>query len=110
RTCHLGVETATVDLLKEAGCFRSDMSPEQMFRALAPALAEDYDYWAKGPGSLLSASFRQQCFDTLLRVAGWVVRAGHGSHLRHMQLLDFYLEVVPLDDREPTNPRLAKRL
>lgn len=110
RTCHLGVESETVRLIKEAGHVPLGMTPEEMFRVAAPALAADYEYWAAGPGGQQSESFRVQCHDTLLRVAGWIIRAGHGERLRDTALLDLFLTEVVVDDPITLNPRLARRL
>lgn len=110
RTCHLGVERETVDLVEKAGLVADGMSPDEMFRAVAPGLAADYDYWATGPGSQQSDQFREQCHATLLRVAGWVIRAGHGSRLPELELLDLFLSDVEVGDMVTVNPRLARRL
>lgn len=110
RTCHLGVEPEAAEMLKIEGYNAEAMTPDEMFRALAPGLAADYDYWASGPGAQRSASFREQCYATLMRVAGWVIRAGHGGRLQNMQLPDFFLIDVPVDGELALNPRLAQRL
>lgn len=110
RTCHLGVESETMRLVEEAGRVPLGMSPDEMFRVVAPGLAADYDYWAAGPGGQQSDSFRTQCYETLLRVAGWIIRAGHGARLRELELLDLFLSEVAVDDPVTLNPRLARRL
>lgn len=110
RTCHLGVESETLRLVAAAGGVPVGMSPEEMFRVVAPGLAADYDYWVAGPGSQRSDSFRGQCLASLLRVAGWVVRAGHGARLRDLELLDLFLSEVAVEDPTTLNPRLARRL
>lgn len=110
RTCHLGVEPETLKLVEEAGFVAAGMSPEEMFRVVAPGLAADYDFWAARPGAQLSDTFRDQCLATLLRVAGWVIRAGHGTALAKMTLLDFFLSEVAVDDAIALNPRLARQV
>jgi hypothetical protein len=110
RTSHLGVEAATVELLEASGLVAAGMTPDDMFRALAPGLADDFDYWMETPGNQRSDAFQAQCHGTLLRVAGWVIRAGYGSRLRQMTLLDFYLIEIQTDDPVALNPRIARQV
>lgn len=110
RTSHLGAEPEAIALLQEEGLDAAEMTPEGMFREIAPGLAADYDYWIEGPGCQQSDHFRMQCQRTLLRTAGWVIRAGYGAELREMELLDLYLTDVKVDDPVTLNPRLARRL
>ena len=110
RTCHLGVEPKAAELVEKAGLVAAGMSPDQMLRVIAPGLAADYDYWAAGPGSQHSDQFLEQCHGTLLRVVGWVIRAGHGESLREMELLDLFLYDIEVADSMQLNPRLLRRI
>jgi hypothetical protein len=108
RTSHLGVEAETIAYLTERCLAPADMTAKQMFRAIAPGLAADYDYWAvDGAGRLESDSYVEQCGATLLRVVGWAVRAGKIAEVARMQnLLDLFL----LTERVPGAATLNKRL
>jgi hypothetical protein len=79
RATHLGVEPDTYSMLDAKGLVAEEMSPADMFRALFPALAEDYDTWLARTDSGINATAttRDLCFQTLLRLAGWLIRAGH---------------------------------
>ena len=104
------MEPETLQLIEARGLSPAGMSPDDMFRVLAPGLAADYDQWVAGPGGQQSEQFREQCHATLLRVAGWVIRAGHGSLLNDLVLLDLFLSEVHVDDPVALNPRVARRL
>lgn len=108
-TTHLGVETETYERLEAQGLDPDDMDAEAMFRALAPDLAADYDCWAEREGSLKAESTRDQSLQALLRVAGWIIRAGHGNRLAEVSLDRLFALSVEVPGHLHLNPRIAER-
>lgn len=109
RTSHLGVEAETLALLRELGHEPATMTAHEMFRAVAPELAADYDYFVESLGERNSDSYLETCLATLLRVAGWMVRAGRIDQLRELQLDDLFAIGVEVDDAMQVNRRIARR-
>lgn len=107
RTCHLGVEPEAEELLRSMGLEPEGMTTDEMFREIAPELAADYDWWIEKSGNQNSKSFKSQCWQTLLRVAGWLIRAGHLSELADTNLLNLFLRVASTGEQVSANPRVA---
>lgn len=104
---HLGVEPETRAMLIRMDLIPDQMTPQEMFRAIAPQMAADYDHWASTDGAHQSESYRTQCLETLLRVCGWVVRHGEATCLPTLRLPDLFLKTDGSAAIEPVNARAA---
>lgn len=108
RTSHLGTAPQVHAALQAMGLNPAGMTPNEMFRVLAPGLAADFDYWrTKGSGSLQSTSYVSQCWATLLRVVGWAARADRLDSIRMMKNM---LGLFTLGERAAGDVELNERL
>jgi hypothetical protein len=124
KTSHLGAEEGTYALLEQRGLIPEDMTPEQMLRAVFPTLAGDYDFWANADDGLRSSTAHLVgTLQTLIRVAGWLVRAAdtevkfHGaetaetlrSRFAMLGLDDLFTGVAHVDEAAGVIGRDAQR-
>lgn len=110
RAVHLGVHAEVHAVLHDVGLIPEEMSPFEILRAIAPALAEDFEAWRDSAGHEQSPSFIEQCEDALIRVGGWAVKAGLLDRFRAAEGLDDLLvQQIESTERAKLNPRQQRK-